>query len=84
MADDKSGNVVQSTIIRIDHLCCQGEAALVRKLLEPFEACQQNANTRGRSTQDPSVAARNERSRASQRVILTPNPHGRIFPFQLP
>lgn len=65
MADDKSGNVVQSTIIRVDHLCCQGEAALVRKLLEPFEACLQNANTRGRSTQDPSVAARNERSRAN-------------------
>ncbi|EOD36340.1 hypothetical protein EMIHUDRAFT_252377 [Emiliania huxleyi CCMP1516] len=52
MADDKSGNVVQSTIIRVDHLCCQGEAALVRKLLEPFEACLQKQTREGAKTND--------------------------------
>jgi len=84
MADDKSGNVVQSTIIRVDHLCCQGEAALVRKLLEPFEACLQNANTRGREVDTRSQRGGEEREKPSQRVISTPKPHGRKFPFQLP
>jgi len=37
MAEDPAGNVVKSSIIRVDHMCCHCEAALIRELFDPFE-----------------------------------------------